>query len=112
MLRPRVLYPFLVILALMFLLQFSGQGAMTFYTSLIFREAQQTGVEPNDASVVVGITYLMSSVVALVLKKHVGRRLLLLASELLMGAAQLSLGFYFYMLKINHNRIVCHRLDV
>ena len=91
-LQPRVFYPFLVILALMFLLQFSGQGAMTFYTALIFREAQQADggglLGPNDCSVVIGLTYLASSVLALVLKKHFGRRVLLLASELLMGAAQ------------------------
>ena len=32
-----VLHPFLVILVLMFLLQFSGQGAITFYTVQIFK---------------------------------------------------------------------------
>ena len=65
---------------------------MTFYTSTIFREAQQADagglLSPNDCSVVIGMTYLASSVVALILKKHIGRRVLLLASELLMGAAQ------------------------
>ena len=32
-----VLHPFLVILVLMLLLQFSGQGAVTFYTVQIFK---------------------------------------------------------------------------
>ena len=36
-----VFQPFLVILVLMFLLQFSGQGAITFYTAQIFH------VSPN-----------------------------------------------------------------
>ena len=34
---PKVLQPFLVILVMMALLQFSGQGAVTFYTAQIFK---------------------------------------------------------------------------
>ena len=34
--QKSVLHPFLVILVLMFLLQFSGQGAITFFTVQIF----------------------------------------------------------------------------
>ena len=34
--QKSVLHPFLVILVLMFLLQFSGQGTITFYTVQIF----------------------------------------------------------------------------
>ena len=34
--QKSVFHPFLVILVLMFLLQFSGQGAITFYTAQIF----------------------------------------------------------------------------
>ena len=37
LLTPSVLKPFLVTLVLMFLLQLSGQGAVTFYTGLIFQ---------------------------------------------------------------------------
>ena len=66
--------------------QFSGQGAMTFYTALIFREAKlPSALAPNDASVVIGLTYLISSIVGLVLKRHFGRRPLLLASGMLNG---------------------------
>ena len=35
--QKSVLHPFLVILVLMFLVQFSGQGAITFYTVQIFK---------------------------------------------------------------------------
>lgn len=41
--------------------------------------------------------YLLS-VLGLVLKKHVGRRVLLLASELGMAISQLAMGIYFYVL--------------
>ena len=38
--QKSVFHPFLVILVLMFLLQFSGQGAITFYTAQIFHVSQ------------------------------------------------------------------------
>ena len=112
-----VLYPFLVILVLMFLLQFSGQGkehtsldlgkvtrvgitvagAITFYTAMIFDDAQSS-VDPNDCALVIGVTYFLSSILGLVLKKHVGRRILLLASEFGMAFSQIAMGIYFYVL--------------
>ena len=45
----------------MFLLQFSGQGAVTFYTALIFEEAESS-VDPNDCALVIGVTYFLSSI--------------------------------------------------
>jgi hypothetical protein len=39
-LHSSVLHPFIVILVLMVLLQFSGQGAITFYTVQIFKVRQ------------------------------------------------------------------------
>ena len=98
MLDREVAYPFVVILVLMFLLQFSGQGAVTFYTALIFEEAEAS-VSPKDCAFIIGFTYFLSSLLGLVLKKHFGRRPLLLISELGMGVSQLALGVYFYMLK-------------
>ena len=100
--QKSVLYPFLVILVLMFLLQFSGQGAVTFYTASIFEEAQSS-IDPNDCALVIGVTYFLSSILGLVLKKHVGRRILLLASELGMAVSQLAMGIYFYVLTGNNH---------
>lgn len=95
--QKSILYPFLVILVLMFLLQFSGQGTVTFYTASIFEKAESS-VDPNDCALVIGVTYFLSSILGLVLKKHVGRRILLLASELGMAISQLAMGIYFYVL--------------
>ena len=39
----------------MFLLQFSGQGAVTFYTASIFEEAQSS-IDPNDCALVIGVS--------------------------------------------------------
>merc|ERR550534_2631059 len=87
--RP-VLQPFLVILVMMILLQFSGQGAVTFYTAQIFKDASSS-LEPTNCALLVGLTYLGSALLGLVLKNLVGRRLLILAS-------QLGLGLYFHHL--------------
>ena len=100
-LQQSVFYPFLVILVLMFLLQFSGQGAITFYTALIFLEAK-SAVDPNDCALIIGVTYFASSIFGLILKKHFGRRILLLISEFGMALSQISLGVYFYMLNFNN----------
>lgn len=53
LLQRSVLYPFLVILVLMFLLQFSGQGAITFYTAMIFEESECI-VAPKNCAIIVG----------------------------------------------------------
>jgi len=50
-------------------------------TALIFEEAD-TIVDPNDCALIIGVSYFLSSILGLVLKKHVGRRILLLMSEL------------------------------
>ena len=99
----------------MFLLQFSGQGVVTFYTAEIFKEAE-SAVDPNDCALVIGVTYFLSSILGLVLKKHVGRRFLLLASELGMAVSQLAMGIYFYVLSSKfhyHHRgmFMMHKLE-
>ena len=99
-----VLYPFLVILVLMFLFQFSGQGAITFYTALIFKEAECI-VDHNDCALIIGVTYFLSSILGLFLKKHIGRRVLLLVSEFGMGMAQLAMGAYLYFLSENSDML-------
>ena len=76
---------------------FVYQGVITFYTAEIFKEAE-SAVDPNDCALVIGVTYFLSSILGLVLKKHVGRRFLLLASELGMAISQLAMGIYFYVL--------------
>ena len=43
--KIRVLHPFLVILVLMFILQFCGQGVITFYTVQIFKVRMWIGME-------------------------------------------------------------------
>ena len=109
--QQSVFYPLLIALALMFLFQFSGQGAITFYTALIFREAQ-CPLTPNDCALIIGVTYFVSSILGLILKKHFGRRALLLISEFGMALSQISLGVYFYMLNSSNLILKTHVKDV
>ena len=66
---------------------------------MIFKEAH-CSLGANDCALIIGVTYFLSSLLGLVLKRHVGRRFLLLISELGMGLAQISLGInnLFYVL--------------
>ena len=128
--RP-VLQPLLVIIVMMALLQFSGQGAVTAYTAQIFKVNMKgnpsgrqpnkcfplmlavvscnepfynwlqdagSSLEPTDCALLVGVTYLASALLSLVLKNLVGRRLLLLTSQLGMAVSHLGLGLYFHQL--------------
>merc|ERR1719431_567536 len=95
--QKSVFHPFLVILVLMFLLQFSGQGAITFYTAQIFHDAQSV-IEPKNCALIIGLTFFFSAILSLVLKNLIGRRILLLMSQLGMAVSQIALGIYFYIL--------------
>jgi len=92
--QKSVLHPFLVILVLMVLLQFSGQGAVTFYTVQIFTDAC-SNISAKDCALTIGITYFVSALLSLVLKNLVGRRILMLISLLGMAVSQIALGAYF-----------------
>merc|ERR1719277_479612 len=69
---------------------------MTFFTELIFEKAK-CSINAADCALIIGVTYFLSSILGLVLKKHIGRRVLLLVSELGMAAAQLSMVAYFQL---------------
>ncbi|CAB4061365.1 TRET1 [Lepeophtheirus salmonis] len=62
----------------------------------VFHKEAQSSLDPKDCALIIGVTYFLSSILGLILKKHVGRRVLLLISEFGMAASQLSLGTYFY----------------
>ena len=57
-----------------------------------------SSLEPTDCALLVGVTYLASALLSLVLKNLVGRRLLLLTSQLGMAVSHLGLGLYFHQL--------------
>jgi len=111
--QKSVLHPFLVILVLMFLVQFSGQGAITFYTVQIFKDAC-CAVNPKNSALIIGLTYFVSAILSLILKNLIGRRILMLISSLGMAVSQITLGAYFYFLAqpIAENSELCNLVDI
>ena len=53
---------------------------MTFFTELIFEKAK-CSINAADCALIIGVTYFLSSILGLVLKKHIGRRVLLLGDN-------------------------------
>lgn len=76
--------------------QFSGVNAVIFYTVAIF-QAAGSSLEPDIASIIVGIVQTMMSVVAALIVNRVGRRVLLMGSSVVLAICLLMLGFYFQL---------------
>ena len=55
-------------------------------------------IEPTNCALIIGLTYFFSAILSLVLKNLIGRRILLLMSQLGMAVSQIALGAYFYTL--------------
>ena len=88
--------PFVMAMMLMLLQQLSGINAVLFYTTEIFEDAGSS-VEPNLATIIVGVVQMVSTFVAVMLVDRLGRKVLLLFSDAVMGTCLLVLGVYFYL---------------
>ena len=64
---------------------------------LYFQDAKSV-IEPKNCALIIGLTYFFSAILSLVLKNLIGRRILLLMSQLGMAVSQIALGVYFYIL--------------
>jgi facilitated trehalose transporter len=94
------LKPLLTSLGLMFFQQFSGINAVIFYTVSIFEMSGST-VDSNISTIVVGLVNIGASIFATLLIDRMGRRVLLIISDILMIICLTSLGLFFYV-KENH----------
>lgn len=83
-------------LGLMFFQQMSGINAVIFYTGDIFRDAN-TGIEPTLATIIVGVMQVIATFVSTLVVDKLGRRILLLASIIVMTICAILLGVYFVM---------------
>ena len=88
--------PFLVSLGMMFLLQFSALNVIVYYAVNIF-QMLPIYIDPNMASIVVGLTLLVSCVVALLVVSRLSRKVMLVTSILTMGLCHIVLGVCFYL---------------
>lgn len=88
--------PLIMVLVLMFLQQLSGVNVVIFYTKQIFEWAGSS-LSPGSATVLVGAVQVVATLVSVVLVDRAGRRALLIASDLVMGACLLALGAFFWL---------------
>lgn len=84
----------IITFALMFFQQLSGINAVIFYAGKIFKEAG-TSLEPKHATIIVGVFQVVATFVSSIAIDKLGRRILLMGSDLLMAIAGILLGIYF-----------------
>ena len=70
---------------------------MNFNCLHYFQDAKSV-IEPKNCALIIGLTYFFSAILSLVKKNLIGRRILLLMSQLGMAVSQIALGVYFYIL--------------
>lgn len=92
--------PILASLGLMFFQQFSGINAVIFYTVNIF-ELSGSSVDSNVSTIIVGLVNFGAVFVATLLIDRLGRKVLLLISDVLMIFCLSVLGVFFYLREYN-----------
>lgn len=93
--KPMYMRPLLISMGLMFFQQMSGINAVIFYTVNIFKDAGST-IDENNATIVVGVVNLLSTLIATALIDRLGRKILLYASSTAMIITLATLGTFFY----------------
>ncbi|XP_072934062.1 uncharacterized protein [Epargyreus clarus] len=88
-----------ITLSLCTLQQTSGVAAVLFFATTIFQLAGSS-IRPDLATIIVGVTRLISSMVAPVVVERAGRRILLLVSTAFCACSLSILGTYFYLSRI------------
>lgn len=86
---------FIIAYGLMLFQQMSGVNSIIFYSSDIFTKAGSS-LPPNEASIIVGAVQVISVFIGTLVVDKLGRRILLLASIVVMFLTTLILGVYFY----------------
>lgn len=87
--------PFLVSLFMMSIVQLSGFNVLVYYTVNIFQMANSS-VDPKISSIIVGITLLVSCILAIIIVSKLNRKLMLSVSIFFMGVSQAVLGYCMY----------------
>jgi len=95
---PALLRPTCLCLALMFFLVVSGIDAITFFSYTIFKESG-TDISPSFSSIAVGTIQLVAMILSAFVIDKLGRRPLLLISEITVVISLAALGLFFYLSK-------------
>ncbi|XP_069674213.1 facilitated trehalose transporter Tret1-like isoform X2 [Periplaneta americana] len=84
-----------VVFGLMIFQQLSGINAVIFYTVDIFKASKST-LSPYISTLIIGIVQVLATYIAALFMDHIGRRVLLILSDIFMAVSYLALALYFY----------------
>ncbi|KAL1122919.1 hypothetical protein AAG570_003244 [Ranatra chinensis] len=93
--RAPLLLPFFLVTALLVFQQVSGVDVLVFYTVAVFRAAGFR--DDRSGTILVGLFQLVATALSLFTVDRFGRRVLLVASGVVMSAAMFCLGGYFFL---------------
>ncbi|KAG5684031.1 hypothetical protein PVAND_013284 [Polypedilum vanderplanki] len=79
---------------LMFFQQLSGINAVIFYTTTIFSDAKFE-LKPENATIIIGVIQMLATFIATLTVDKIGRKFLLVLSDLLMALCTLILGIFY-----------------
>jgi len=90
------LRPSLIMMGLMLFQQLSGINAVIFYTVQIFDSAN-VDLDPSVSTMIVGGVQIAATLASIFVVDRLGRRILLLFSDIVMCISLVALGLYFKM---------------
>ncbi|KAK7869841.1 hypothetical protein R5R35_008058 [Gryllus longicercus] len=92
----------IIMIGIMINQQFSGLFCIVSYTVQIFQEAG-SNMSPYLSSIVVGFMMLVGTIVSVFLCKRMGRKILLIISDVFMAVSLFGMGLYFYLKHIGED---------
>ncbi|ODN01431.1 Facilitated trehalose transporter Tret1 [Orchesella cincta] len=90
--------PTSILIGIMCFTTLSGIDAINAYTVSIFESAGST-MDPKISTIIIGVVTMLASIPTAALVDIAGRRILLMASELVMTVSLGLMGFYFHMMR-------------
>lgn len=97
--RAAFIKPLLILSGFVFIMQFSGVNAVTFYSVTIFKQTFGLGYNEYTVMLMVDVVRVVMSAVACVLLRHVGRRPLAIFSAVGTATTLLSLSGFLWLAK-------------
>ncbi|XP_068148977.1 facilitated trehalose transporter Tret1-like [Drosophila tropicalis] len=94
--RPVTRKALAISLGLMFFQQVCGINAVIFYSKKIFEDAN-TGIGSGMSTILVGVMQVVATFVSTLVVDKLGRRILLLASGIVMALSTTAIGVYFFL---------------
>ncbi|KAH8257983.1 hypothetical protein KR038_003611 [Drosophila bunnanda] len=98
--RPIVLKGLGIAVLLQVFQQWTGINAILFYSTSIFEDTG-SGISGSNATLIIGVTQVVSTLVGVAIIDKAGRRILLLISGLLMAITTAAMGVYFQLKESN-----------